>query len=117
MTGWRGGNGRNPEQLDPALRNHFVYWFYDADGECIYVGCTRHPEKRWRQHRQNSRRIVAETARCRMAGPYSYFMARRIERAQQFDLRPKYCCIPITRYREDAPWIKHSPPTYVGGDA
>lgn len=85
MSGWIGGNGRHPERIADGLRNHFVY--------VLYIGCTRRPEARWREHAQGSyRQMVSETSRRRMAGPYDYdyATARRIERSEQIRLRPKY---------------------------
>lgn len=93
MSGWIGGNGRHPERIADGLRNHFVYWLYDAAGNVLYIGCTRRPEARWREHAQGSyRQMVSETSRRRMAGPYDYdyATARRIERSEQIRLRPKY---------------------------
>lgn len=85
---WRGGNGRHPERIAPGLRNHFVYWLYDADDTVLYIGCTRRPEQRWIEHKSGSRRLGALVARKRMAGPYDYPTARRIEREQQQLLKP-----------------------------
>lgn len=68
-------------------RDHFIYWLYGADGDCLYVGITIQPEARWKAHR---RRFGTEVARKRMAGPYTKATARRIERDEQDRLRPKY---------------------------
>lgn len=107
------GNGKRPDLLVPGLRNHFVYRFYNAAGEIIYVGCTRRPEQRWKEHQKDSRSMVAEAVACRMSGPYDYPSARRIERQQQYDYRPKYNPTPITRDRGEAPWAAYSPETYL----
>lgn len=90
-TGVPGGNGRHPELIKPGLRNHFVYWVWDADGQLLYIGCTRRPEVRWKEHLAGSSRVWARrAARRRMAGPYDYPTARRIEREQQLALNPQY---------------------------
>jgi hypothetical protein len=116
MSSWLGGNAQYLDRLERP-RDHFVYRLYNAAAECIYVGCTRHLDARWLQHRQERHAMVAETDRCVIAGPYDYVTARRVEREQQYDLRPKYVStIPMTRSRDDAPWAKYAPPTYVGGD-
>lgn len=85
---WVGGNGKHPELIAPGLRNHFVYWLYNAAGDCLYVGCTRRPAERWREHRGSNKRMIAQVASKRMAGPYDYPTARRIEREQQIKLKP-----------------------------
>lgn len=71
-------------------RDHFVYWLFDADGDCLYVGITKHPEKRWRQHRYEKPHMAAQVAHKRMAGPFPLPVARRLEREQQDDLQPRY---------------------------
>lgn len=68
-------------------RRHFVYWMFDADGDCLYIGITIQPTARWKTHR---RRFGTEVAAKRMAGPYTEPVARRIEREQRAELRPKY---------------------------
>lgn len=112
----RGGNG-DPTLLAPGLRNHFVYHIYDKDGDVIYVGCSRRPFKRWREHKQDGRMrgMVSEAARFKMFGPFDYPTARRIERERQYDLRPRYNTIPITRDRNEAAWIAYAPFTYLEG--
>jgi excinuclease UvrABC nuclease subunit len=78
------------EHCRAGLRNHFVYRVYDVDDEVIYVGFTRKPETRWKAHRWQSRDMVAEAAYCRMAGPYDYPTARRIEALQIHQFQPYY---------------------------
>lgn len=117
MRHHRGGNG-DPAKIAPGLRNHFVYEVYDKSDTVIYIGCTRRPEARWRDHRADGTKtaMVKEAHRCRMYGPYDYPTARRIERAQQFDLRPKHNAIPITRTRDEAWWITRAPLTYLDAE-
>ena len=62
-----------------SARNQFVYRVYNAAGEVIYVGRTSRPEHRWSVHRSAKRDMVHQTHACRMAGPYEYETARRIE--------------------------------------
>lgn len=69
------------------MRDHFVYWMFADDGDCLYVGMTMQPTKRWQAHRRN---FGAEVARKRMAGPYTKQTARAIEREEIKRLRPKY---------------------------
>jgi hypothetical protein len=76
--------------IDRTTRNHFVYWLFDTEGTCLYVGCTTRPAQRWKAHCVNRKQMVAETATRRMAGPYTRNVARRIEREQQDLLSPKY---------------------------
>jgi predicted GIY-YIG superfamily endonuclease len=108
-----------PELIAQGLRNHFVYQVFNKAGDVIYVGCTRRPEKRWKEHQADPtrRQMVREARRFRMFGPYDYPTARRIEREQQFDLRPKHNAIPITRSRSEAWWISGAKATYLDGGA
>lgn len=73
-----------------GVREHFVYWLFDSDDECLYVGMTRQPEERWRQHRRERPEMAAAVATKRMAGPFNEKTARRLERQQQDDLSPLY---------------------------
>lgn len=80
--------------MDPALREHFVYRCYDADGRLLYVGCTRRPDARWRQHKADRHYWTADVARTRMAGPYNYDTAREIERVALRDEYPIHAVTP-----------------------
>jgi predicted GIY-YIG superfamily endonuclease len=72
-----------------------VYTLYGEDNKVLYVGCTRRPEVRWREHCSGgNRRMVSQVVRKKMSGPYDYLTARRIEREQQIALRPTYGRIP-----------------------
>ena len=73
-----------------TIRDHFVYWLFDADGTCLYVGCTKRPEQRWRQHSALKKEMVAKVATRRMSGPYTFGTARKIEREQQYLLNPTF---------------------------
>lgn len=50
-------------------RTHFVYRAYDADGQLLYIGCTKSPQKRMAQHKYD-RRWFADATRFRLSGPY-----------------------------------------------
>lgn len=76
--------------IDRTAREHFVYWAYDASGRVLYIGCTRAPGGRWKAHGQNNPGLVANTARCKMRGPYVFDVARRIERAAIFKENPLF---------------------------
>ena len=41
-------------QYAKAQPSRFVYAINDANGTPVYVGRTRHPERRWRQHREGT---------------------------------------------------------------
>lgn len=65
-------------------RTHFVYEAYDADGICLYVGCTKNPARRYYEHMNGQ-----EDARgwfdpyvthWRVSGPYPKATALVIER-------------------------------------
>lgn len=69
-------------------RDTFVYWMYDAEAVCIYVGVTKYPRQRWSQHQRKA--WIGEVASRRMAGPFTAETARRIERQQQDELQPRH---------------------------
>lgn len=71
-------------------REHFVYWLFDDADRCLYVGMTRQPEARFRQHRATKPDMIAQVATKRMAGPFGIDAARQLEREQQDDLSPVY---------------------------
>lgn len=69
-----------------ARRDHFVYWMYDEAGRTLYVGITRFPEQRLRQHRRKA--WFPKVATKRMAGPFTKETARKLEREEQDELQP-----------------------------
>lgn len=62
------------------IRDHFVYRTYSADGELLYVGCTKRLDVRWREHHLERSGMVARTVRCKLVGPLTREVARRLER-------------------------------------
>jgi len=73
-----------------GVREHFVYALYAADGTCLYVGMTRRPEQRWKQHLRDRPRMTEQVSQRRMFGPYLLGVARRLERELQDDLEPTF---------------------------
>lgn len=69
-------------------RRYFVYWLSDADGQSLYVGMTRYPEQRLRQHQRKP--WFAQVSSKRMAGPFTKAAAAELERQQQDELQPRY---------------------------
>lgn len=67
--------------------DHFVYWLLNADGDCIYVGSTSDPERRWREH---YRRLGEEIAARRVTGPFTRRDALATELAEIKRLTPTY---------------------------
>ncbi len=65
-------------------RTHFVYEAYDADGLCLYIGCTGDPAGRYRTHmagNSDSRGWFEHfVTHWRVSGPYPKPTALRIER-------------------------------------
>lgn len=96
-------------------RDHFVYWLYDANGLALYVGVTRRPEARWRQHGYTKPAMVAKVASRRMSGPYTKDVARRLEREQQEDLQPIWD-VNQRRMRERAQLLPRAKSRYVWAD-
>lgn len=62
------------------VRNHYVYRYYDADGWLMYVGCTVRPKARLVEHRNQRPGMCAAIAEVKLSGPYSYRIARELER-------------------------------------
>lgn len=67
--------------INRTARENFVYWVLDTDGNTLYIGCTRCPDRRWVNHRHTNPILVANAARFRLRGPYTRAVARRIEKA------------------------------------
>ncbi len=84
----QGGENAVAEGQHDIPRRHFVYWMFDADGEALYVGVTKYPEQRLRQHRRNP--WFPRVASKRMAGPFTKTTALALERQQQDELQPVY---------------------------
>lgn len=67
-----------------ADRTHYVYEVYDADGICLYVGCTGNPKARWQQHRTGNGDargwFDAFIDHWRVSGPYPKPTALQIEK-------------------------------------
>lgn len=78
------------QQHTRAAREYYVYWLFSADGECLYIGMTSHPEARWTQHRYQRPEMIEIVKSRRMAGPYNFYTALRIEREQQDLLKPRF---------------------------
>ncbi len=72
------------------MRDHFVYWMFDTEGACLYVGITRTPERRWAQHQMTKPEMTDQVGSRRLSGPYTAATAREIERREQDRLRPRY---------------------------
>lgn len=79
----------NPS-IDPHVRSTFVYWMFDERGSCLYVGMTRRPEARWRDHGYMRPKMIERVAYRKMAGPFTQPVARRLEREQQDALQPEF---------------------------
>lgn len=47
MTSWERYYADKP-------KTHYVYRAFDADGRCLYVGCTNRPKQRLGEHRRGS---------------------------------------------------------------
>jgi predicted GIY-YIG superfamily endonuclease len=83
------GDYRNPER-----REHLVYRAFDADGNLLYVGCTNNPDRRWREHRAERPQMFEKARSFRLAGPYNYDTARRLEREALAAEFPRYGMTP-----------------------
>ncbi|MGN7133416.1 GIY-YIG nuclease family protein [Rhodococcoides corynebacterioides] len=75
---------------DPSLREHYVYRVFDAAGDLLYVGCTKRPEARWKEHRSMSPWWTSRAHTFRQNGPFNYETARAIEREALRVERPQF---------------------------
>lgn len=76
--------------INYGARQHFVYYIYGADGRCLYIGCSSHPERRWRQHRTNHPGLAEMAAKFQKRGPYTRAVARRVELEAICDQTPLF---------------------------
>lgn len=73
-------------------RTHFVYEAYDADGICLYVGCTGRPTARYRSHMTGDGDgrgwFDPFVTHWRVSGPYPKEVALRIEAGRIAERQP-----------------------------
>jgi len=61
-------------------RDHFVYRAWDEFGLLLYVGCTKQPTVRWKQHKTSEQALWTQYAqRFLLSGPYERKTALRLE--------------------------------------
>lgn len=65
--------------MHPLLREHYVYRAFDAEGQLLYVGCTKRLRARKSEHKSWSEWYPL-AVRFRLSGPYNYDTGRRLER-------------------------------------
>lgn len=75
--------------MTTEIRDHYVYRSYDADGQLLYVGCTKQPAARHKQHRDGSA-WYPYAARFVMCGPMGKVGARALEYKQNNTLGPAF---------------------------
>lgn len=73
--------------MDPTLREHYVYRCFDSEGRLLYIGCSRRVETRMKEHRASAK-WAKQVARMKLAGPYTYKVARDLEREATRDEDP-----------------------------
>jgi predicted GIY-YIG superfamily endonuclease len=79
------------------IRDHFVYRLFDASGALLYIGCTKRLQERWGTHTSERPHMTRRVARCRLQGPYSYTVAREIERQALRSEAPEFGWTPAKR--------------------
>lgn len=84
----------DPDYRNPEKRQHFVYRAYDKNGFLLYVGCSLNPEQRWKDHKAN-RSWAHLAVSFRLAGPYNYDTARRLEKEALAAGQPLYAYTPL----------------------
>lgn len=70
-------------------RTHFVYTAWDSAGRPLYVGCSKKPVARQREHRAHSLWFQYAT-RFTMSGPYPETTALALERERIVTVRPHF---------------------------
>jgi hypothetical protein len=89
MTDWRLRESQTTQ--DPSERTHYVYRAYDKRDTLLYVGCSHQPRQRWSQLKADPTMKWAEKAvRWRISGPYSFDVARRVERETIWQEKPRH---------------------------
>ena len=80
------GRPRGPRpktEVDPTLRDHFVYRIYDEDNNLLYVGCSKNLDQRWKCHlsdKWSAYRWAPFAHHFRVAGPYTRSKAFKLEK-------------------------------------
>ncbi|WP_432794456.1 GIY-YIG nuclease family protein [Rhodococcus ruber] len=98
-------------------RDHFVYRMYDAAGALLYVGCTKRPELRWKEHRSVRPHMIRRVQRVHLFGPTTRTKAREIEyfairnEGPEFGWTPKKHAAKVARNR----WIDDRLRFHVSG--
>lgn len=76
--------------MNTEIRDHFVYRCYDNSDVLLYVGCSRDPEGRRKGHKGSRADWYPYMTRAEMSGPFTYTVARRLEREQIETLHPRF---------------------------
>lgn len=79
-----------------AVRDHFVYAAFDAEGRVLYIGCTKKLDERKADHKYNSDWFHLAT-RFHLSGPFDYETGRRVESERLTLERPLYAFHPARR--------------------
>lgn len=87
------------ENSGTELRGHFVYRLFDSDDHLLYVGCTKHIERRLKNHRYDNRHFFHRIARITQQGPFTHEHARHLESRLIDELRPDFNSTPERRLR------------------
>lgn len=69
-----------PKDVESDERNHWVYRVFDREGRLLYVGCSKHLGKRWKEHYSNRSAWLPYARSRRLTGPFTYRQARYLER-------------------------------------
>ena len=106
-------------------RTHFVYRIFDEFDHLLYVGCTKAPEARWRQHRAEKKPWLTFMERTHMMGPFDRATAFAKERETIEAEQPYYNSLSEHRRIAGANWrekkrrlavLRHDRPEIFGGD-
>lgn len=63
------------------MRDHFVYRIFDSEGHLLYIGCSKRPGARWKQHCCQRPGFKYVGSRFRVCGPYTKAVALQLEKA------------------------------------
>lgn len=82
---------------DSDRRDHYVYRMFDADGQLLYIGCTKVLRQRWGTHNAERPHMTRRAVKFKVQGPYTYRVAREIEREALRTEDPEFGWTPAKR--------------------
>lgn len=95
----------------------YIYAYYDAEGNLLYIGSTRHMLNRFQQHKKENK-WMSQAVSIAMWGPYNQHEGLLCEKVLIAQNNPLYNTNMADNYRyEDAPILYQKPITFENYDA